>query len=75
MEKSILNSAIITDNKVLVGDSHRYKTKKGEISMIYPCRATHQMFEIYCCEGNLFEDVERYNSLDETEKRIIELLS
>ena len=74
MEKSVLNSAIIIDNKVLVGDSHRYKSNKGEISLIHPCRATREWFEIFCCEGDLFQDVERYDTLEEAEKRITDLL-
>jgi hypothetical protein len=71
MKKSIIKSGI----EGLVSDSHRYKTNKGEISLLYPCRATMEMFEIYSIEGNLFEDVERYDSLQEAEERINELLN
>lgn len=54
--------------------SHRYKTDKGEVSLLYPCLATNYYYEIYSVEGNLFVDVERYNTFQEAEKRINELL-
>lgn len=54
--------------------SHRYKTEKGEISLIHPHRYTMNMYEIDCIEGDLFEDVERYSTLEEAEQRINELL-
>lgn len=59
----------------IIGNSHRYKTDKGEISLLYPSYATMNMYEIYCITGNLFEDIERYKSLEESEKRIHELLN
>lgn len=58
----------------LVGDSNRYSTNKGEISLVGPCMATMQLFEIYCIEGDLFYDVERYDTKEEAENRIKELL-
>lgn len=58
----------------LVSDSNRYSTDKGEISLVGPCMATMQLFEIYCIEGNLFCDIERYDTLKEAEDRIKELL-
>ncbi len=58
----------------LVSGSERYKTDKGEISLLTPCPATSATFEIYCIEGDLFEDVERYDSLEEAEERINSLL-
>lgn len=60
--------------KEFIGDSHRYKTKKGEISLLYPCFSTMDCFEIYCIEGNLFNDIERFDTLDEAEEKINELL-
>jgi hypothetical protein len=57
------------------GDSHRYKTHKGEISLIYPCYHTMNKFEIYCIEGDLFDDVERFHTLGGVERRINELLN
>ena len=54
--------------------SHRYKTDKGEISMIYPCSYTMVGYEIYCIEGDLFDDIERYGTIEEAENRIKELL-
>lgn len=54
--------------------SHRYKTERGEISLIYPCLISQDMYEIYCIEGDFFEDVERYSTLEEAEFRIDELI-
>lgn len=71
MEKFIVSNAI----PGLLSDSNRYKTEKGEISMLTPCRATFNSYEIYCIEGNLFDDIERYDTLEEAEARINELLS
>ena len=58
----------------LLSDSERYITELGEISLLKPCRATMESFEIYCCNGDLFEDVERYDTLEEAETRINALL-
>ena len=57
-----------------IGDSHKYITEVGTISLIHPCFATMQSYEIYCVEGDLFFDIERYNTLEEAEERIYELL-
>ena len=67
----------IVENEIpgLLSDSNRYKTEKGEISMLTPCRATFNTYEIYCIEGDLFDDIERYDTLEEAEARINELLS
>lgn len=59
----------------LLSNSNRYRTDKGEISMLTPCKATFSSFEIYCCAGSLFDDVERYGTLQEAENRINELLN
>ena len=64
-----------TSSKGLVSDSNKYKTEKGEISMLTPCRATCNFYEIYCCEGGLFDDIERYGTLSEAKERINELLN
>jgi hypothetical protein len=58
----------------LIGDSHRYKTDKGEISLVYPSMLTFDLYEIYCTEGDLFDDTERYNSIEDAEERIESLL-
>jgi len=55
--------------------SHRYKTDKGEISMIYPSWVSDDSYEIFCIEGYLFDDIERYDTLEEAESRIKELLT
>tara|TARA_S200002703_G_scaffold81197_1_gene70073 strand:- start:1426 stop:1671 length:246 start_codon:yes stop_codon:yes gene_type:complete len=52
-----------------------YSTDKGRISLLSPCRATFDSFEIYCLEGYLFDDIERYDTLEEAEARIKELLT
>jgi len=71
MEKSIVESKV----KNLVGDSHRYKTNKGIISLVHPCEVTMGMYEIYSIEGDLFEDIERFDTLKEAEDRINEVLN
>ena len=70
MKKSIIKSAI----RDFVSNSHRYETEKGEISLLTPCRATYELFEIYCIQGNLFEGIETFVTLEEAEQRISELL-
>lgn len=61
--------------RYLVGDSHRYKNEKGEISLVYPCMATMDEYEMFCIQGDLFEDIERFSSFEEAEERINELLN
>jgi len=68
--KSVINSSIVSES--FLGNSHRYKSHKGEVSLLHPCFATMNMYEIYCPE--LFEDVERYDTLEDVEARIGELL-
>jgi hypothetical protein len=58
----------------LLSDSNRYSSEKGLISLLEPCGATMGCYEIYCIGGNLFDDIERYDTLDEVECRINELL-
>lgn len=57
-----------------VGVSHRYRTDKGEISLLYPCLATNYYYEIYSVEGELFIDTERYDTFQKAEERINQLL-
>ena len=57
-----------------IWDSHRYISKKGEISLLHPSWVTMNTYEIYCIKGILFQDIERYDSLEEAKKRIYELL-
>jgi len=55
-----------------------YSSEKGKISLIellhyfYVDQST--LWEIYCQEGNLFDDVERFTTKEEAETRIKELL-
>jgi len=75
VEKHTITRRIVQRNisiSELIGESHRYKSTKGEISLLHPCYATMNMYEIYCPE--LFEDVERYDTFEEVEERIRELL-
>lgn len=71
MQKFIIESKLPPD---ILGGSHRYRTDKGQISLIHPCRATSDTYEIYCIEGNLLKDVERFLTLEKAEKRIRKLL-
>lgn len=72
----------VISKKIVEGyfnNSHRYflqlgQSFKKEISLVYPCYYTLDTFEIYCIEGDLFDGVERYNTLREAENRIKELL-
>lgn len=76
MEKSIKQNECKSEMFAnLLGNSHRYKTDKGEISCVHPCMATMDRYEIYCIEGELFGDIERYDTLEEAETRISELLN
>lgn len=72
MKRSIVKNEYNTYTKL--SDSHRYSNEIGEISLLYPCFATQNLFEIYCIEGDLFYDIERYSTLEEAEDRIKELL-
>lgn len=71
MKKYVVNSEL---SPQFLGDSHRYETDKGIISMVHPCFANFETYEIYCLKGDLFIDVERYETLELAEKRIIELI-
>ena len=56
-----------------------YSTDKGRISLVhflkrYPSFVDEPFWEIYCLEGNLLEDVERFKTKLQAEKRIKELL-
>tara|TARA_R110001592_G_scaffold16073_7_gene68817 strand:- start:190 stop:468 length:279 start_codon:yes stop_codon:yes gene_type:complete len=58
----------------LLSDSNRYSSEKGLISLLEPCRATMGCYEICCIGGNLFDEIERYDTLYEVENRIKKLL-
>jgi len=58
----------------------QYWSKKGRVScfLSYPGAmgaVPNYFWEIYCLEGRLFEDIERFDTEEECERRIIELLS
>ena len=62
------------DGGLLLSQSNRYQSEKGEISLLSPCLGTMGLYEIYCISGDLFEDIERYDSLSEAEDVIKEYL-
>jgi len=70
MERQIIKSGV----KGFLSNSERYITNVGEISLLSPCKATFDSYEIYCIKGDLFEDIERYDTLQEADSRIYELL-
>ena len=54
-----------------------YSSEKGEISLVKFMnyfREGDKFWEIYCLEGKLFEDCERFDTKKDAEKRIKELL-
>lgn len=54
-----------------------YSTEKGEISLVKLLdyfEDGQDFWEIYCLKWDLFEDVERFKTKKEAEKRIKELL-
>jgi hypothetical protein len=70
-----IHKKIITRNSFFgISDSHRYISEKGEISLIHPCIATMESYEIYCIRGNLLDDIERFETLEAAEKEIERLL-
>lgn len=71
----IWKETIASGIKGVLSDSERYISELGEISMLNPCYATFNSYEIYCIEGDLFEDIERYKTIEEAEDRINELLT
>ena len=68
----IVKNKMVIDGELIISDSHRYKTKNCEISMLTPCKATFSTFEIYELSGSI--DVERYKTKKEAEKRIYQIL-
>jgi len=56
---------------------HIFFSEKGKISLIQLKNFRYEgdlFWEIYCLEGNLFEDTERFDTKAEAVKRIGELL-
>lgn len=55
---------------------YTFSNEIGEISLIHiqTGLSKKKLWEIYCLRGNLFEDVERFATKKEAEKRIRELL-
>ena len=52
-----------------------HATEKGSISMIPPSYVSDYMFEIYCLEGDLFDDIERFHTEEEAMERVNNLLN
>ena len=59
---------IIPSNKV-------YSSDLGAISMIPPSYISDYSYEIYCLEGDLFDDIERFKTRHEAKERINNLLN
>lgn len=68
---------IVKLSSPITGDSYRYFNNEGEISLLYPCYGTLDMFEIHSIKGDfeLNDIVERYETLQEAESRISVLLN
>ena len=58
---------MIPSNKV-------YSSDLGSISMIPPSYVSDYSYEIYCLEGDLFDDIERFKTRHEAKERIDSLL-
>lgn len=52
-----------------------YTTDLGSISMIPPSYVSNHSYEIYCLEGDLFDDIERFKTLEAAEERVNNLLN
>lgn len=64
----------VTALRSILSESHRYKTYKGEISLLHPCHATMGLYEIYAPDSDIIYDIERYDTLEKAISRIKELL-
>lgn len=56
---------------------HIFSSEKGKVSLIYLLNYLldgRNTWEIYCLEGDLFEDVERFDSKKDAMRRIREVL-
>ena len=60
-------TSFLPNNTIFTGE-------KGQISLLPPNHFTFGMYEIYCLEGDLIDDTERYSSKQEALERISELL-
>jgi len=74
IKKSVVKNELKNEGKLIVTDSFRYETEKGCISLLKPCYFNFQSYQISCQFGDLFDDVERYNTFEEAESRIKRLL-
>ena len=52
-----------------------YTNDLGSISMIPPSYVSDYSYEIYCLEGDLFDDIERFETLEAAEERVNNLLN
>lgn len=57
-------------NSNLLSVPIHYENDEGRISLMPPCRATFNFWEIHCLKGNLFEDVIRFEDASEAERKI-----
>lgn len=63
----------ITTGRAAKGQKLAY-SNKGMISILIPSHFTNEMFEIYSLDGNLFEDIERFDTEKKALDRCKELL-
>ena len=66
------------ENENIYADSivnWRVESEKGIISILCPCSASMSMWEILSIQGNLFEDIERFDSIFEMIDRIVNVLT
>lgn len=52
-----------------------FSSPKGKISLVFPNTYTMNQYEIYCLEGELFDDIERFETEEEARERSEKLLS
>lgn len=78
MSKELKDELTFTGKESLFGKwQYIYESKKGAISLVrgkFSINMNKYVWEIYCFEGELFNDVERFRTKKEAEERIFNLL-
>ena len=54
----------------ITSNQTRYKTEKGEVSILYINSGGCESWDLSCVIGSLFDGVERYRSKESLDKRI-----
>lgn len=76
-EHPVWKEMVNTDCSIIGKYQHIFSNEKGRMSMIeLPnyFRDGIDLWEIYCLEGELFDDIERFNTPENAIKRVYELL-